>query len=130
MDVDPEVAAQLEEHDPEEILLNPEDEDCDMFDEMIAQAREQGSDDEFDEMHGTGETIGASDPAIVWQRFLESTGAYAGDDNRTMPEDQEYGDFSDNEAQFSDDVSLLLYRTDSYHSFRMTTNRLVSLRIR
>ena len=57
-------------------------------------------------MHGTGETIGASDPAIVWQRFLESTGAYAGDETRTMPEDQEYGDFSDNEAQFSDDVSL------------------------
>ena len=76
---------------------------------MIAEAREQGSDDEFDEMHGTGETIGASDPTIVWQRFLESTGAYAGDDqsNRTIP--QEYGDFgSDNEAELSDDVSITL----------------------
>ena len=76
---------------------------------MIQQAREQGSDDEFDEMHGTGETIGASDPAIVWQRFLESTGAYAGDthERRTMEEEEElYDDFdSDNEAQFSDDVS-------------------------
>ena len=93
--------------------MDPEDDECDMFDEMIQQAREQGSDDEFDEMHGTGETIGASDPAIVWQRFLESTGAYAGDDSqvtherRTMEEEEElYDDFpSDNEAQFSDDVS-------------------------
>ena len=84
-----------------------------MFDEMIAKAREQGSDDEFDEMHGTGETIGASDPAIVWQRFLESTGAYAGDssldtnEQRIMDEHEElYDDFnSDNEAHFSDDVS-------------------------
>jgi protein LTV1 len=111
LDVDPEVAAHLEDQDCDDIVVDPEDDECDMFDEMIQQAREQGSDDEFDEMHGTGETIGASDPAIVWQRFLESTGAYAGDDSqvtherRTMEEEEElYDDFdSDNEAQFSDD---------------------------
>lgn len=94
---------------------------------MIAQAREQGSDDEFDEMHGTGETIGASDPAIVWQRFLESTGAYGGDEQRTMDEEEElYDDFnSDNEAQFSDDVSTAnrIYSVNrkKYNFFKLST---------
>ena len=58
----------MDEIDNSEMMVNPDEDQTDDFDELIMMANEEG--DEDDEQYGTGERIGETDKNLIMERFM------------------------------------------------------------
>lgn len=123
-DFDPEVAAQLDEIDNSEMIVNPGEDETDDFDELIAMANEEG--DEDDEEYGTGERIGDTDKNIIMERFLvddEGTSGMVWKHSDFRPD----SDHDDMNVDFEDDEDERKTRFTAYSMSSSIMRRSVKL---
>merc|ERR1712136_515975 len=114
---DPEVAAQLDELDDSEMLVNPEEDETEDFDQMIAAANEEGSDDEA---FGTGERIGDTDSNFIMERFGLGNGAeFVGHSDEGDVESDEY---DENENFYPDELDDQFEKKTRFTAYSMTSS--------